>query len=431
MKRILFFIGDATTGWKMHSENLNRLSISTLKLFHEDKISDSPLNEEVKKISELIRGDGELNKKARLFYTYNLARNCYKSYSFRIRLLMILFGKYRIKGITSFKIVLRHMIKNNFFLAIIIIFFSLIRFPKLRAISLLTPKTDLIESFENLIEKIDPSVIVLFSSGSDNFSFIFEYIEKPLHRKYVLIINNWDNISSKSFISNRFDLVCLWNKEQIFFAQKYNRIAADKLVVVGSITADKAYLRYGNSYKGALPRKKNLLFIGQQNAYDELSEILKINAFIRTNNCYYNNLTYRPHPISNQQNRRLLINSTKLENIEIDDSSDIDLRYYDGIITLPTTFLLEVILSKRPFIVYSPYSSVYRMSPNTMWNYNHFDRLKKMKICNIAYNFNDLIPGLTTGFNSPQKINMDEFYNIFPFFTSNYYKRITSCIEKL
>ena len=128
---------------------------------------------------------------------------------------------------------------------------------------------------------------------------------------------------------------------------------------------------------------------------------------------------------------RIASNLKSLENVEISTSHDLNLNEYRGIISLPTTLLLEVVLSKVPAIVYLPSNRLYRKDPRTMWNYKHFDNFKSLDSLKVIPNFSELKIAIKNGIPPQITPPTEVFQDIFPKFTENYTFRLKLLIENI
>ena len=424
-------IGDRTVNWKLRSMNFEDLQASNFQFISEIFNKSDSLNHQSHLISEYLRNSKSTSIRSEIFFTYNLSKNVAKGYSLRIKLLTILFGKYRIRSLQTFKQTLKYFLKLKTPLLIIACIYGLFKFKEGLLLRILKFGYYDDTIFSDFVSQVNPDLIILFSGGYDNVNFVIDICTKNPNTKYVFVMNNWDNPSSKGFVSENFDLVCLWNEEQINHITKLIGIDRSKLCVLGSNTADKAYSKY---LKDA-PSMKNLdhalIFIGQQNAFDEIGEVLKIQQLINRGETNFSSLYYRPHPISGRQIKRLSLSMPLLKDVQIDDSSDFDLRIYGGIICLPTTLLLEVILVKKPYVVYTPKNSKFRLDPRTMWNYTHFDYLKTLNTSKVVKNFDDLRLLLREGLPTPNDFTFSELNQIFPHFTENYNSRLLSILKEI
>ena len=149
---------------------------------------------------------------------------------------------------------------------------------------------------ENLIgklEEINPHIVLYVTS-------LYEYSSIPLARyckqkkiDYVVIPDNWDNLSSKRILWERPDYVGVWGDQGVHHLSKIHGIERERALYVGSprmtpLLSKKDSSTSGNNYKA-------LLFVGTSIQFDECSviEALLNKTQSSTDNIV---LTYRPYP---------------------------------------------------------------------------------------------------------------------------------------
>jgi hypothetical protein len=283
--------------------------------------------------------------------------------------------------------------------------------------------------FKEVLSALNLSAVVVFSGGQDNLSFLISMLKKNQKIKYAMVILNWDNTSSKAFISQVFNKVGLWNENQICEGIKFSGLDIEKLEIIGSKVTDLAYSKYlaGNSFTEHTPNNR-LLFLGQQNRCDELAELVSINSFLKLEKTPYTELVYRPNPYG--KNGKDIISSGVLKQlgIEVNTDSNIDLREYRGIICFPTTMILEVVLSGVPFLVYTPKHSNYIFSPNVTWKYYHFNYVREILQIPVVKRSSDLFQNIRFGLPNQRAISQNIFNKIFPYFDTSYDSRLAKFI---
>jgi len=430
MKIIVALGGDISCLTKIQKMNLDEFCNNDYRYFYPvaQKIDDH--NSFLLTETVALINDRSTILRSKLKFSYDISKNIFKSSSFRIQIKSLIFGTYRIRNLESLVYFSRYFFTYSNFLTIIFSLCGLAQIPERIITKMLKFRYRKYVAFEKLLDEINPNLILLVSSGYDNLFFVLSLISN--RARYLLVINNWDNPSSKAIIPKRFDFVALWNYEQISQITEISKKHNKNLMVLGSTTSDDAHVKYGHKINSNYQQSKDgLLYIGQQNKYDEISDILKIANFIKSEKTPYSRLIYRPHPLSSNKLKRIASNMKNLENVEICTSQSLNLNEYKGIISLPTTLLLEVVLSKVPAIVYLPANKLYRRDPRTMWNYKHFDNFKSLAPLKVVFSFSKLKimikDGLPTQLTPPSEV----FQEIFPRFENNYSFRLKSIIENI
>ncbi len=417
MDRVLLIGGSKDANNKIDRFNLayfECLDSSFFTLTSLENSDDPSLKSAAKKLKVLIESK-DVRIRSNMYFISDIARVCHLSYSLRTRIKVELFWHYRILNINSLKSFLKFLFTKRVLIMYLSFLLGVLRFPKKLLMYFLKIKLADRSRFLEVLNDLNLSEIIVFSTGYDNLIFLLSTIKKKPNVKFTIIISNWDNTSSKAIIPKIFDKICLWNYDQIEDIRKFSKLKKSNIVVLGSKTADEAYSKYhfDNDFQSK-NQSKSILFIGQQNKCDEISELIKIGSFLDSTSTPYKNLVYRPHPLSGHQNKMLNSILDNKINIGLEVNPSIDLRLYSGIISFPTTFLLEAILSGVPTVVYTPRHNKYRRDPHSTWKYYHWNSLKKILPIPTLTNFSDLCTALQNGLPSQSPLIMSQFGKIFP-----------------
>jgi hypothetical protein len=129
--------------------------------------------------------------------------------------------------------------------------------------------------------------------------------------------------------------------------------------------------------------------------------------------------------------KQILAQQSNLTEVDINTDREIDLLEFDAIITLPTTFLLEVILSRVPAVLYLPSNKLYRKDPATMWQYTHFDPLRENLPMVSVKDLNVLQTYIVNGFPQQNIFSNESIDNLFPRFSKTYEERVDTLLTKI
>jgi hypothetical protein len=434
MKQILFLSGDSAIGGKVENLDLTTLKMQGFKFFYNEVSPIYPSNVTSGFLNRNICEDKILKIFSKLIFVYDVAKSKSKSKSLGIILSTSILGPYKLKNLHSFKSIVQQLKKPINMVSIIICICGLLKIP-INPIFFAQKKIlRKFNFFFDYLNLLNIDMVVVFSSGYDNLVHLINYHDK-INCKFILVINNWDNPSSKCFMTENFDKLLLWNHQQIQHVRKLNTISKEKLTVIGSQTADKAHAKYGVNTARKInyseENQKRLLYIGQQNHYDEINDIIKIQNYISTNETKYKRLFYKPHPLSKMKIKRIESKSEELKFVSIIRSTEIDLRDFDGIIVLPTTLILEVVLSKVPAVIYTPTNRQFRRDPRTMWKYEHFRELKTAQVITVVQDFSNLIRFLNFGMPEQATFDTGMMDFIFPKFSTDYLNRLKQVIRNM
>lgn len=311
------------------------------------------------------------------------------------------------------------------------------------------------------IGKVKPDYIILLTSGYEQVVWelqLFDFFEK---RKILILINNWDNLSSKSVLPNRFGGYLLWNEQQIAYAKKQG-LPNEKLFVVGSPKLDR-YRQSGVTGQKAIGKKlRRILYVGQQNYHDEEGDLDAIMEALEVLD-HKVNVSYRPHPSRKSILKEKSINSRGPSNfgismaMEVDPGKDgesfgnhpliingseiaieksiiVPFNCYDLVIGPPTTLILEAMGNRIPAIVMANHDGFSRTSGSLIWhNMCHLWELRQFlgKGLEIAHNVSQL---KELFLNYEQQPNLDineDFRKLFPVFNEDFAQRIKQALVSL
>lgn len=433
MKNVLVIGGNLGTNKKIENLNFTKTQLFNIFTTNSEKIFQFDDGTQIISSLKRIFEDPKLTYFCEIFFISEISRRLFSSSSMRIRLGVALFGNQKPIGSANFLLFVKHICKLKTIVLLLAFLYGFFRLPRYLMLSFFRLRNTSVYDFKNLLKKLKISKLVLLTSGYDNISFLIQLIRKNLPIQYYMLIDNWDNPSSKSIIPKMYRKIGVWNAQQIKEIKVVSKLDYSKCKVIGSIYADRVY----NNYRGNLKDKptnrvnhinKTLLFIGQQNKSDEALEVLNLYKFIKARNSPYNELVYRPHPISGQNQKIMRIGKWDDLEIELDLRDDIDLREYDGIVCLPTTMLFEVVISKVPTIIYIPQHKSYRRDPFTMWKYMHFKPLKSELPFPLVNNYDMLKKTLKKEIVAPKNFSKEILDSLFPKFENTYEDRIINLL---
>jgi hypothetical protein len=254
----------------------------------------------------------------------------------------------------------------------------------------------------NYLLKNKFKLVIFPSSGLDLMSYYLPLITKRTDIKTFFIVDNWDNISSKSYYLEKPSHIGVWGYQSKQHAYKIQDFEKKKIFLTGSARFQV--------YKRNFPYKKiykfpYILFLGASVLSKEQELLCITNKIIENNKKLFKNtkIIYRPHPWRQKQDRVLL---EGLENVIIDRQLKLvfdkntyetddqpDLKYYPKLIYNSelimgglTSMLVESLILEKNYlafvfndknIFYNPSKRVERLE--------HFKILKKIedvKICN-------------------------------------------------
>lgn len=185
----------------------------------------------------------------------------------------------------------RYFLMNLFYLAI--------RFKWLRDLleKLLTSRLRGNSQLEEKLIAANPDLIVFPSSavGADANELL-----EICHRreiKTLFLIDNWDNLSSKSVFAKRPDYLGVWGKQASLDAQHIHGFESENVFQVGTPRFQKNYQLKDKTLPSHF-EFPYILFTGTALHFDEEAVLLRLNQIIDKNPDVFGatKIVYRPHP---------------------------------------------------------------------------------------------------------------------------------------
>jgi hypothetical protein len=252
--------------------------------------------------------------------------------------------------------------------------------------------------------------LVLYPSSAYEVQ-IFDTIESSSvgGAKSFFIIDNWDNLSSKTVFLENPDAITVWGKQSAIHANKIHKIKKKNIFLLGSPKFDYYFKIKNNKFKKIF-NFDYVLFLGVLQPYNEIAALKVIDIEISSNPKLYKNLkiVYRPHP-----GREYLINKAygeKFKNIIFDPRMKnyvisrnknflvSNKNYYESLISNSlfmvgglTTVVLESVIFNKKYL-FLAYPEKYNLTdPKKMYeNYTHYNEISKISYLSKCCHINDL-----------------------------------------
>lgn len=233
----------------------------------------------------------------------NLWRNRKKAISFKSRIL----EKYRIDKKRFIFFPNNSLIKNLFLLTLksVSFFIDLTKFCIINILSwsifyhvykyVFINNLKINSSLHNALIKKKIELIIVFSSGHSADSIDLIKIGKAEKIPSYLIVDNWDNLSSKIYFEIKPDYVSCWGKQSQMHGKKiHNLLNIDN---IGSARFD-FYFKERKKKQRKIFNFPYVLFLGSSLKWNEEEALLILDNHIKKNKNKFKNLKiiYRPHP---------------------------------------------------------------------------------------------------------------------------------------
>ena len=358
--------------------------------------------------------DTNLTSIHNLYLLNQLAQiNLSKSFKFRLRRMfwgsINLFGQNlsRLERIKACFVVLRNLVgysRKNYlqifaFLHILRKFFEFYYKRKFKAELVKLQKSE-----KNFIKNLDSSIIIFPTSGADLLAFELLALCKLERKNSIFVIENWDNLTSKTTFPFNPDYITVMGSKSVLQAQSIHGFLRKNIAITGLPRFEK----YGESRRGMDSRfikssSKKILYLGFSLPYNETRVVKAILSHLQTNYSSSDfEMHYKPHPFRQKRFVEDIINIDEKADsatIKIWDEKKHSHKYlpvinddylsflsnFDIVITTPTTMALEVMVLEIPCVIDSSDDGIHSTSPwHAMNNYLHLEDLLEIPEVRIA-----------------------------------------------
>ena len=259
-----------------------------------------------------------------------------------------------------------------------------------------------------IIGSIKPSLILIPSMGYEGMTFETIKVAKKYHVPSCVLVDNWDNLSSKTIFTRKPDYITVWGKQSREHAEKIHGIDSHRISILGTPRFIDYFSR--NNFRQDRPYSfKYAVFAGNALAFDELTTLKKLDEILEKNS---ENITiiYRPHPWRHVRKCADTFFEYDFKHIKLDTEAKNyykkelgtkfvpDLDYFpkllanmEFMICPLSTMLIESLIFDKKVYVLTYDDGVHFTNPkNAFRYYEHFRGIRYLPNVEIIENFDDL-----------------------------------------
>jgi hypothetical protein len=235
--------------------------------------------------------------------------------------------------------------------------------------------------------------------------------------KTIAIQDNWDNLSSKTFINSNPSYVCVWGEQSAAHVTNFHAMKGSEIVVTGSARLAPYYsnLKKFKKYRqipvelSPIIKRKYILFIGTGDGVDDNAILHKVINSVNLKRNFQ--IVYRPHPFTRIEIEDLKLKELKKLGVIIDMNLKSSQVYHhcglvmnaDLIITQLSSVIVEGLLCNQkiliPCFVYRKVNYDYTDAINT---YPHLVGLAAIPNIFISKHVNNFAHDLQFALHSPK-----------------------------
>lgn len=278
---------------------------------------------------------------------------------------------------------------------LILIFFKLItrfKFVSNFLIFILKKFLKINKSFAHIIDIEKPNLVLIPTNGFFSFELDMEHTLHKLEKKYISLIDNWDNLSSKNILMYKANHYGVWGEQNRVIAEQVQNINRNKVTCLGT----PRYEVYKKLKVNKIFNFRYILFVGSSNRYNEYAVLKNLNDIIIKNKIDIK-VVYRPHPWRENfdfPDLSALINivldpqmKTQYENKKNSQDFQPNIDYYNDILSSCefaigslTSMLIEALVKKKRYIALIHSEPGFKYSPSEWYKgYTNFAELNSLK----------------------------------------------------
>jgi hypothetical protein len=306
---------------------------------------------------------------------------------------------------------------------------------------------------DRLVADVDPDVIVFPSSAYDPVGNDVTRIGAARHVPTLFLIDNWDNLSSKSLFWTWPDHVGVWGPQSRHHAEEIQGFAPERVHEVGTPRFE-SYRRARDDRPRAPIDGRYALFLGCALPFDEIAALRVVDAELTAHPDRYGDLTvvYRPHPSQQQRLTPGTFDESSFAHVVLDPQMrDLvgvrdalpDLDWYGPLLANAeivmgplTTMLVEALIFNKPIVAIAYDDGVHLTSPSRALDaYPHFEGIEDIEQLTLCRSERDL-PALlrravTSPPTTPQGRTDEQLAHFVELDFGGYGARVVDLVEKI
>ena len=272
--------------------------------------------------------------------------------------------------------------------------------------------------FEKLLEDNHPDILLHPSVLAGLFIDDLIYYAKKQRIKSLVIMNSWDNPSTKQSVFGKPDWLFVWGEQTFKHAKRFMGINSDRIKKFGAAQFDlfrkeadisrDEFCEINNIDKN----KRILLYAGSSKGSDEFEHLQFMDTLIETNYLQDVTIVYRPHPWGGGGKNGHRIIDSKWKNIIIDvtmrdylnniksDNKKMSYPDYsnthnllssvDAVISPLSTIILEAAMHGKPVMCFLPDDKDLNIHLELAKTLVHFDDMYNMEEILVAHGKSEL-----------------------------------------
>jgi hypothetical protein len=267
-------------------------------------------------------------------------------------------------------------------------------------------------ALRDLLERAAPDLILLPTNAYEAVGMDLVRLTRGTSVRTLFLVDNWDNLSSKTVLWARPDHLAVWGEQSVEHAVAIQGMAEEDVSIVGTARFDDYYAARATPPESPYPFPY-VLFVGAALANDELAVLhLLDNALADRGTGDGLRVVYRPHPWQQPRAVDAVFEPSRFGHVLLDrqfseeaparsgDQRDFqpDLRWYPALLANArlvmgplTTMLLEGSVCRRRVLALAHDDGIHFTTPSQAYRwYRHFEGIKDIEGFTVCHDLAEL-----------------------------------------
>ncbi|MDB4842910.1 hypothetical protein OAH78_02825 [Gammaproteobacteria bacterium] len=308
------------------------------------------------------------------------------------------------------------------------------------------------KELRNYIHQNDYGLVIFPSSAYDVDGIDVVTICNARNMKSLFLVDNWDNLSSKSILWQKPSHICVWGEQSRNHAVDIQGFDPTRVSLLGTPRFDK-YFEQRNQDIASHFNFRYILFVGTALNFNEERALTVIDEILEKNKESWGHLKliYRPHPwrqnhiaVKESYGKNIITDpQILLANNDKSTKHQPNLDYYAGLLHNAeflvgglTTMLIEGLIFHKQFLAIAHDDKKLISNMRNAWDYfEHFKGLDSVASLKFSFNENDMEATMIdcwTQRESIDKSQIDKDRQWYLYHDENKYKdRLVKCVNKI
>lgn len=274
-------------------------------------------------------------------------------------------------------------------------------------------RTGLNPELHDLMSRLRPDLVLAPSGGYDTLVWDGMRSASELGIPMLLLVHNWDNLSSKGAFVTEPDYLAVWGEQSVEHAERIHGIPRERVRAVGAPAFEGYFRHVPGSSERPFPFRY-VLFAGCFAPFDERAALERLDRLIEREALDLK-VVYRPHPHRRPRAVPDRVDESELRHVVLDpdlrpiyeasfeegqsrakpllpplDTYPGRFEHADFVICPLSTMIVEAALFERRVIVVAYDDGVHRNSPAVVVGYDHFEGIDRVEGFELARTADDL-----------------------------------------